>query len=139
LTGDTSWHALRREWKWGAEDFRDFLASQLGRWGRAHESPRARDETDAARAERIVQEELTVAGWKKDDLDRAAKGHWLKVRIAERLRRETPVTRQWIATRLRMGSASYLSWLFWRATRRESPGRLKGSSAHQNPEAPLVD
>jgi hypothetical protein len=32
-----------------------------------------------------------------------------KVRIAQQLRRQTPMSRQWIADRLRMGSASYIS------------------------------
>jgi len=37
-----------------------------------------------------------------------------KVSLARRLRRETPVTRQWIAGRLGMGSASYVSHLLGR-------------------------
>src|SRR6266699_2290245 len=37
------------------------------------------------------------------------KGHHVKVKIAQQLREQTPMHRQWIADRLRMGSASYVS------------------------------
>jgi len=33
----------------------------------------------------------------------------LLTRIAQQLRRQTPMSRQWIADRLRIGSASYVS------------------------------
>lgn len=39
------------------------------------------------------------------------KGAHVKVKIAQRLRQQTPTNRQWIADRLRMGSASYVSSL----------------------------
>jgi len=37
------------------------------------------------------------------------KGHHVKVKIAQQLRSQTLMSRQWIADRLRMGSASYVS------------------------------
>ena len=40
-----------------------------------------------------------------------AKGDAEKATLAVRLRRETPMTRAWIAQRLSMGSASYVSHL----------------------------
>ncbi len=47
--------------------------------------------------------------WTEEDLRRECKGHPHKVSLARRLRRETPMTRQWIANRLHIGSASYVS------------------------------
>ena len=43
------------------------------------------------------------------DLASRPKGHHVKVKIAQQLRRQTPMSRQWIADRLRIGSASYVS------------------------------
>lgn len=102
---------LRAGWKIGAEDFRDWLASKLARRGRTGERARERSETDTALAERIVRDALKKINW--DDLELAdqAKGHRLKIKIARQLRMQTPMSRQWIADRLRMGSASYVSTL----------------------------
>jgi hypothetical protein len=47
----------------------------------------------------------------KVDLATRPKGHPVKVKIAQQLRWQTPMSRQWIADRLRMGSASYISSL----------------------------
>jgi putative transposase len=101
--------SMRRGWKIGAEDFRDWLADKLARRGRKGERARERKETDAALAERIVKEALSALRWREIDLATEPKGHACKIRIAQRLRTETPMTRQWIADRLRMGSASYVS------------------------------
>lgn len=54
---------------------------------------------------------LAKVRWREIDLAVQAKGHPLKVKIARQLRSETPMSRQWIAKRLRMGSASYVSSL----------------------------
>jgi hypothetical protein len=43
------------------------------------------------------------------DVASRPKGHHVKVKIAQQLRRQTPMSRQWIADRLRIGSASYIS------------------------------
>ena len=58
-------------------------------------------------------------GWEESDLARHPKGQPEKVRLAQALRRATPMTRQWIARRLRMGSASYLSYLLGQAQEAE--------------------
>jgi DNA-binding transcriptional ArsR family regulator len=100
---------LRGGWKLGAEDFGDWLADKLSRRGRRGERARERSETDAALAERMVREALAAARWREVDLAMQAKGHSVKVEIARRLRKETPMSREWIAKRLRMGSASYVS------------------------------
>jgi hypothetical protein len=44
-------------------------------------------------------------------LDRHPKGHPHQTALARKLRRETPMTRDWIAQRWRIGSASYMSHL----------------------------
>ena len=46
-----------------------------------------------------------------DMLEESPKGHPVKVCLARELRVSTPMTRAWIAERLCMGSASYLSAL----------------------------
>jgi len=48
------------------------------------------------KAERIVQEELGKLGWGVSELAGRPKGDARKVRIAERLRRETTMTLAWI-------------------------------------------
>jgi REP-associated tyrosine transposase len=100
---------VRRNWRIGAEDFRDWLADKLSRRGRKGERASERSETDAALAERLVGEALTALRWREIDLAKHPKGHQLKVKIAQQLRAQTPMTHQWIADRLRMGSGSYVS------------------------------
>ena len=56
-----------------------------------------------------IQYALAKARWREIDLRRQPKGHPVKVRIARQLRMQTPMNRQWIADRLRMGSPSYVS------------------------------
>jgi hypothetical protein len=105
---------LRRGWRLGAADFLQRLAERLGRRGQAHELARQRRETDTERAHQIVRQGLREAGWSEPDLDRYPKGHPLKVALAHKLRRATPMTRDWIAKRLRIGSASYVTFLLAR-------------------------
>jgi putative transposase len=103
--------SLLRGWKIGAEDFADRLAERLARRGRKGERASERRETDQALAEGLIREALNKIGWTESDLKRRAKADSNKVRIARRLREQTPMTRQWIATRLCIGSPSYLSAL----------------------------
>jgi putative transposase len=103
--------ALRRGWKVGAEDFADRLADKLARGARVGVRAGERREIDEVLAERLIQVGLKDVGWDRADLSRRAKGDLVKVAIAWRLRRETPMTRSWIAQRLHMGSTSYLSSL----------------------------
>lgn len=101
--------SFARGWKLGAEDFSDWLAEKLARRGRKGERASERRETDEALAEDLLREGLRKLGWTGEDLERERKGHRQKIKIARQLRAETPMNRQWIATRLHMGSASYLS------------------------------
>lgn len=105
------WAALRRGWKLGATDFVQLLAERLGRAGQKYELARERDETDEHRAERLVKESLQSLGWSEAELAVRAKADAHKVQLAMQLRKQTPMTRQWIAHRLHMGSASYVSHL----------------------------
>ena len=100
---------MRKGWKIGAEDFRDRLADKLARRGRKGERAAERRETDTALAERLVREALAKARWREMDLATRPKGHPVKIKIAQRLRHQTPMSRQWIADRLRMGSSTYVS------------------------------
>ena len=52
-----------------------------------------------------------LIGWTESDLSRRAKGDPGKVELARLFRQHTPMSRQWIADRLRMGSASNVSKL----------------------------
>jgi hypothetical protein len=85
------------------------LADKLARRGRKGERASERRETDEVLAERIAREALTKSRWREIDLATQPKRHPVKVAIAQQLRRQTPMSRQWIADRLRMGSASYVS------------------------------
>ena len=103
--------ALRRGWRLGAVDFLQRLSEKLGRRGQSHERASERRETDTERAEAIIRDGLKEIAWTEKDLHQAGKGHLHKVALARRLRRETPMTRHWIAQRLHIGSASYVSHL----------------------------
>lgn len=98
-----------KDWIIGADDFHDWLSKKLSRRGRKGERAKERSETDSALAERLVVEALAKSGWREIDLASQPKGHRLKIKMAATLRRNTPMTYQWIADRLRMGSASYVS------------------------------
>jgi len=52
--------------------------------------------------------ELKRQGWKRPDLGLRAKIEKAKVAVARRLQKETAITLQWIASRLQMGSWTYV-------------------------------
>jgi hypothetical protein len=58
-----------------------------------------------------VGEGLEGLGWSEAELRPPPKAHPQKVKLARALRRQTPVTREWIARRLAMGSASCVSYV----------------------------
>ena len=98
-----------RGWCLGDEAFRKELLARVNEGlGQNHFGPE-RAQSQAEKAERIVQEELRCRGWKEDDLGRCKKGDLAKVRMAQRLREETLVTLAWIVKRLKMGSVAYLN------------------------------
>ena len=101
--------AIRRGWCLGEERFRKQLLAQMTELRGAEHYGAERLETDVARAERIVREELQRRRWQETDLTKRAKGDVGKVKIAGRLRAETLVTVKWIAERLGMGTAGYVN------------------------------
>lgn len=102
---------IRRGWCLGGDPFRqELLATMSERRGAEHYGVE-RAESDAAKAGRIVREELKRRKWTDADLKARAKGDAGKVRIARRLRAETVMTVAWIAERLHMGSRHYAQLL----------------------------
>lgn len=73
--------------------------------------------------------------WREVDLALQPKGHPLKVELARQLRTQTPMSRRWIAQRLRMGSVSYVSNSFpvsIVSSHRISPFNLRVTSSTGN-------
>src|SRR5262249_8605978 len=102
----------RRDWKIGAEDFRDRLADKLTGQRGIGEPARGRREIDEALAERLIVECLRAAGWRARELRANPKGDRVKGGVAKQIAAETPMTRGWIAQRSQMGSPGYFSQLF---------------------------
>ena len=108
-----AWAAFRRGWRLGAEDFAQRLSERLGRRGQKHEHELAgeRKETDEQLAGRLIKEWMSARQWNEEELKARPKGDAGKGELARLLRRQTPVSRQRIADRLHIGSASYVSHL----------------------------
>jgi hypothetical protein len=106
---------VMRGWCLGCETFRqDLLAQMHEKIGAEHYGTEI-SETCAAQAERIVGEELKKLGWTAADLEQRRKGDIEKVRMAERLRRETTMSLACVAQRLHMGTKTHLSHLlYWK-------------------------
>jgi putative transposase len=98
------WKPLKRGWFLGSEEFREKLLEKMEPRLGEHHSGKLRHETAAARAERIIAQELKRAKWDAAELKDQAKSHPLKLALALRLRRETTLTIREIAARLHMGS-----------------------------------
>jgi len=93
---------------------REFLAQASEHLGAQH-CGAVRQESGEARAERLAREGLAALGWLEADLREWRKGDSDKVRIALRLRQETPRTLAWIAQRLQMGVWTPVSNRLWGA------------------------
>ena len=61
-----------------------------------------------------MREESGKLGWAVQDLAGHPQGDARKLRIAERLRRETTMTLAWIGERLYMGAPGHVSGLLYR-------------------------
>ena len=66
-----------------------------------------RQETAEQRASRLLTEEMKRRGWNKAELKRRKKSDPTKAEMAQRLRRETTVTCDWIARSLLIGASAY--------------------------------
>ena len=96
---------VRRGWCLGSPEFRERMLEQLET--RAGENPNAevRRESAAAKAERIVAQELARLGWKEEELVGLRKNAPEKLAIAARLRKETILPLKSIAARVGLGTS----------------------------------
>jgi len=97
------WKAVRRGWFLGGSQLRERVLEMMGGEMGAHHGGEEKQETDEQKAERVVMEELRKRRWTEEELKKRRKTDEAKVRMAVRLRRETVMTLDWIAGRLRMG------------------------------------
>lgn len=98
----------------GSEEFRQELLKQTGKWLGPNHFGKERRETAEVGARGIIagtlrKERLTAAGLKL-----LSNNHRIKVRLAQRLRRETTMDLKWNAEELAVGSWKYLSNLLSR-------------------------
>jgi putative transposase len=106
---------LARGWCHGSQDFKQELLAQMSEQAGAEHYGQEIRESAAAKADRLVGEELKRLGWGAGELGRRRKSAPEKLQIALRLRRETTMTLSWIAERLQMGTKTHLSHLlYWR-------------------------
>jgi len=96
---------LRRGWCLGGPEFRARMLEQLAARGGEHPLSEVRRESAAAKAERIVAQELARLGWKEEELLRQRKNAPEKLAIAARLRKETILPLQRIAARVGLGTS----------------------------------
>jgi hypothetical protein len=68
-----------------------------------------RHETGEQKAQQLVRSGLKQLHWTQADLETRPKGDKGKVKLAQRIRKETIMTLAWIAQRLHMGSWTYVS------------------------------
>jgi len=104
-TDEEALKTVRRGWCLGGEEFkRQMIEKMTGKLGE-HHSGELRRETEEARAERIVAEELGRLGWAESDLATRRKSDPAKLRIAARLRTETTLSIKVIARRVHLGTS----------------------------------
>jgi len=111
----TDYRRLRRGWCLGSAAFRQELLAQMADKRGADHYGEEWAESAAERAEQIIAAGLKKARWTEADLQRQRKGHAVKVRLAQQLRKQTLLTVGQIAERLHMGTRGYAVHLLWRA------------------------
>ena len=94
---------IRRGWCLGSPEFRERMLEQLEQ--RENPSAEVRRESAAAKAERIVAQELARLGWTEKDLVSQRKNAPQKLAIAARLRKETILPIKRIAARVGLGTS----------------------------------
>jgi REP element-mobilizing transposase RayT len=98
-----NWQEVRRGWFLGGEVLKEKLLEVMEKEVGKHQGGDAKRETLEQKAERIVKDELRKRRWTEAELGGRRKTDTSKVIIARRLRKETVMTLDWIAERLRMG------------------------------------
>jgi REP element-mobilizing transposase RayT len=111
--------AIRRGWRYGAEDFLARLLDKLAKAPTEHHRAKERNETDTEKAERILRESLAALGWRRKDLRLRRKSDPKKVLVARQLRSQTSVSLRWIADRLEMGTWTHVSNLLAKSVKSE--------------------
>jgi hypothetical protein len=96
---------LRRGWCLGSPEFRARMLEQLEHRAGENANADVRRESAAAKAERIVAEELARLGWKEEELACQRKNAPEKLAIAARLRQETILPIKSIAARVGLGTS----------------------------------
>jgi putative transposase len=98
---------IRWGWCYGSAEFRQELLDQMSASFGQHHGGAERQESAAAKAERLLRAELNQRGWDVKELARRRKGDPQKAKLALRLRQQTTMTWGWIAEKLAMGVAGY--------------------------------
>jgi putative transposase len=120
------YRGIRRGWCYGGASFREQMLTEVARLAGPNHFGEELNEAAESKARRIIEEELRAALWTEAELLRRKKGDSTKLAIATRLRAETTVTLQWIASQLHMGTKTHLSHLlYWNRRNGESGGSEK--------------
>ena len=104
-TDDQSLEAIRQNWCFGSETFKQELLRRVEGDLGEHHSGALQREGSQIRVERIIAEELNRLGWTKQDLAMARKSDPKKLAIATRLRKETILPIKEIASRVCLGTS----------------------------------
>ena len=114
-----AYRPLRRGWFLGQESLREELLEAVSTQASSQHYGDELRESAEARAQGLIVRELSRQGWKESDLEVQPKGHRVKVRLAARLRRESTVSVEWIALKLRRGTRGHLTHLlYWQGRRK---------------------
>jgi hypothetical protein len=132
--GSMDLDAIRRDWCVGDDEFRSQLLAQVnsksGVYHYGHELHQAAEE----KAERVIREELERLGWSETELRARRKGDPAKLEIALRVRRETTMTLHWVASRLCMGTKTYLAHLlYWEQRKKPEPAPARRAQVESKP------
>jgi putative transposase len=113
-TEDARRSDLRRGWYWGSVEFAEKLL-ELAKprlraiRNRTYRSGGLQKSHDVQAAERLVREGLKESGLRETDLAHLPGSEPRKIRIAQKVWRQTSVSQGWIAKRLQMRSAANVS------------------------------
>ena len=115
---------MARGWRFGSEDFLERLAERMtSAPGENHEARQAKESLEV-RARKMVDEQLRRRKLSRKDLSVLRKGDRVKIRLAEKLHRETPMTLRWIAEELKMGSWRYVSFLLYQERKKSDDNKV---------------
>ncbi len=105
-------------WKWGSGDFLERIHELIQKPLTENHGSIEKRETLEIRARRLIDDGLHEEKLEQNDLAKLPKGHPVKIKIAHRIHRETPMTLRWIAENLEMGTWRYVAFLLHREKKR---------------------